>query len=329
MPESLSPKAEPIKVTYSKAAIWRRVLAFVTDLFLLISLTGLTFAVVNTFLPDAPFYAEKIQKRNALQVDSKLYAEPGVDIVSYAKADASPFRNDVERKDYVSARLEEFYTVHQYCPATAKAEYESRKALATSEAGVPLFELVDGKLVEKNLNPAFFLDFYEKELKNYATGFLFQVDEYLETTRFIFLCTVVEIVVAATVFFFLFYLVIPLWVFPKGRKTLGRAVFGIGILNKKALVPTRKNYALRALFEYGVFLYLDFFGFLIPIIVSTTMLFLSEKSQNLPDFVFGHYMVDVRGNEVYRDEGEYFAAKDPHGKSLLEDKDFEILQNHI
>lgn len=328
-PASSNPKKETIKVAYHKAKLHRRVLCFLVDLFFLFLLTGISFAVANSLLPNAPFYSAVLEKRNFLQVDSGLYETSGLDIVAFAKQDGSPYTNDAERKDFVSSRLNDFYTVHKYCPVDAAAKYEQRKATADNGAGVTLFEMKDGKLVERNLNPTFFLNFYEKELKNHAMSYLFQVDEYFATTRFIFLFTSGEILVFGTIFFAVLYLVIPLWVFPKGRKTLGRAIFRIGIVTRHALVPSRGKYALRWLFEYGFLVLLDFFAFLIPLFVSTGMLFLSENQQNLPDYLFGHYQVDITDDDVYSDPSEYANRKGVHDRSLLEDKDFEIKQNHI
>ena len=298
------------------------------DAFFYIFLSVLLFALSNTVMPHVPAYAEVIAKRESIQADSGLYVD-GQDIAAYVASAGSPYTTVATQKDYLSDKLETFYQTQKYCPVSALSEYRSRQALARSSSGLDLFELVDGKLVERPLAPQEFLTFYTGELRNHALAALFQNEGYLKTTQTIYLVAVGQGAFWATANYFFFYLIVPVCLFRNGRQTFGRKIFRLGYVNRHAISPRRGNFMLRSLVEYLFFVPLAAVTFLIPLFISAGMLFLSETSQDLPDYLFGHYMVDVSKDDVYSDPSQYHKGQGLHEKSLLTDKDFQIEQNHI
>ena len=317
-----------IKVEYKKARLFPRLLSFFVDAFFYISLTVLMFGISHSLMPQLPAYAEIVAKREAIQEASGLYVD-GADIATYAVSPLSPYTTTITQKDYLSEKLGEFYDKAVYCPKEARGEYDVRRAEAKNGSGIALFELIDGKLVERNLNPQDFLDFYTKEVRQYSLSYLSLNTEYFHTTQSLFLVAVGEASLWATTNYFFFYLIVPVCIFRKGRQTFGRKIFGLGYLTRKAVSPSRGNFIGRSVVEFFLFVPLGIGAFLIPLIVSATMLFLSENRQDLPDYIFGHYLVDARQDDIYSDPSQYRHGRQLHERSLLEDKDFQIEQNHI
>ncbi|MDY6391546.1 MAG: RDD family protein [Bacilli bacterium] len=321
-------KPQTIKVTYPKAKVYKRVLSFLVDAFFFIFVSAMMFGLIHSAMPSFPPYAEALSRREQIQEKSLLYVD-GVDLVTYVEASGDLYVSTAQRKDFLRDRIEKYYALTEYCPSAAAEEYFTRKSLAKNNAGSLLFSLEDGKLVEGSSSPKEYYDFYVGEYRNYSLSYLSQTGEYIATTQKIFLFSFAEMALIGTANFAFFYVVVPVCLFRKGRQTFGRAIFRIGLLTRKAISPSRGKYLLRGLVAYVLLFVLDFFAFMIPLLVSATMLLLSDKGQSLLDYMFGHYAVDVSDQEAYEDPTEYRDSVDAHGRSLLEDKDFQIEQNHI
>lgn len=322
------PSPSVLKVEYKKAKLHRRFLAFFIDLFLLAFLTGIFFGVCNTFVPNLPFYAEVVATRKQLQEESLLYESSTEEDIATYIANTSALATITEKKEYLSSRLSAFYANAKFVSVAEARSYEERKAKATKD-GVSLFEMKEGELVEKSLSPAYFITFYSEEVTNHALSILSQYPDYFHSSQVIFLTSFFEIIILLTLNFSFLNFVVPVCIFRKGRRTFGRAVFKIGILNKRALSPRKRAYLARAILEFLFLIVLDFFAFLIPLMISVTMLLLSNDSQSLVDYLTGQYMVDMSKDDIYDDPYQFQGRADTHEHSLLEDKDFQIEQNHI
>jgi len=322
-----TPERTVLKVEYSKAKLYRRFFAFFIDVFLLAFLTGITYGLANMGITRIPAYEETISQRTKLQLDSGLYNSDQQTVVDYVST-AEEFTTVELKKDYLARKLQGFYENAAFCTVKDKEGYDDRRINA-KDAGIVFFEVVEGEIRERNINPQYFYDFYVKEVENHALLLLSQNSQYFQTTQVIFLTSFISIVTLLILNYGFLNVIVPVCIFRQGRKTFGRAVFRIGIVDRKALSPTRGKYILRAILEFLFFIVLDFVAFLLPLGVSATMLLLSEHSQNLTDYIFGHYMVDTTVDDVYEDPYHFQEKKNLNKKSLLEDPDFQIEQNHI
>ena len=73
-----------------------------------------------------------------------------------------------------------------------------------------------------------------------------------------------------------------------------------------------------------IFVYLNFFAFLIPSILSISMMFLSKSSSSLVNYVFNDYMVDVTNQKIYYNALELEEAKFTLQKASIENKEFKL-----
>ena len=320
------------QVVYSKAKKYRRFLAFMTDAFILVLSTFLLFGAAHQGVRNLPFHQEQSSIRNEIRLSSGLYVKNGngdiVSIVSYVK-DNTEYPSAITKKNYLSPRIDTFYTMKEFVgDGELLGQYEVRKSKATRD-NVHLFITVDGKIVENSVNPTYLYEFYADEISSYCNGYLLRSSRYVKTTSVIFLTVVVEVLIYVTLMFAIFYVIIPLFAFKRGRKTLGRASFRIGLVANNALNVSTKRFLVRCLFEYVVMLLLNFFAVFIPLVISLFLVLFSKNSQGLVDYVVGIHQVDVTVDDIYLDYGDYLTRQEKREEASIENNDYKIGGKHI
>lgn len=111
------------------------------------------------------------------------------------------------------------------------------------------------------------------------------------------------------------YFIPPLF-FKRGRKTLGKALYHIGLLDSRILSPTVPRFLVRFLiFMFGE-LVLSLFTFGIPYIISFSMMAFSKKRQGFPDYMVKTIEVDTSKANIYMDYVEAATKNQLHGKAI-------------
>lgn len=315
------------EVVYSKPKLWKRMTSAIVDLLLFVTVASFLFLGSNAIAEQTDGYQDALTKRLEIQVSSGLYETDGTDILTHVE-DETDFPTVRDKKEYLCARIDAFYQNDAFCTSSDIVSYESRKSSAVEE-GTMLFVLNDaGELIE---NPSASLDalysFYCDEISLHATALLFSSVEYANLTRYFTMVMGIGILVVATIAYFLIYLLFPLVVFRKGRMTLGRALFHIGMIGVDALTPKAGKFVGRCVFTYFVYLLLSFVSFLIPIVISVGMMFMSKRNQDLADYVFNLYMVDASKRDVYMDFDDYLDHQQARESASIENANFKI-DNH-
>ena len=140
---------------------------------------------------------------------------------------------------------------------------------------------------------------YAKLMKEDAVTYLMKNNTYISNTRtinlsFIFLILLLPIVISVTIFEF----IIPL-IFRKGRKTLGKLLFKLAVVDKRGLSPSFWRFTAR----FAIFLFFEVLlsavSFLIPLFVSIGMFAFSKTNQSFHDYVTLTYVVDTSNSLVY------------------------------
>lgn len=314
------------ELVYSPASFGKRIAAFVLDALLLLFAALTLFTLLNMGVQEMPFSKSNYETRSNIQNESGLYVD-GTLISTYVNEDAANLSSYREKKDFLSDRLEKFYTLDAFFSDTSKHDEYSERRLEYKYEGTNLFIENNGKIEETSGNPQYFYDFYVSEVENYALPCLYSNDEYANTTVVYLLTMIVEFIIAMTLSAIIFLLVLPLTVFRRGRQTLGKKLFKISLLSVKAVNIKTSQYILRFIFIYFVYILLGFFSFLIPELLSLAMLAFSKRRQNLVDYVFNHYQVDSTNKEIYLDIADYYMHMQAKKKAKLENKDLELTNN--
>lgn len=312
------------ELIYKPAPFWKRITAFLLDAVLVIMLAFTFFSLLNMGIQQTDFVKDNANKRLEIQNESGLYVE-GNNIVTYVESNETLFSSYREKKEYLSSKLDSFYTSSRFFDDSSEYNDYQKRKLDYKYNDLFLFEKnSEGVVVEITASPQYFYEFYKEEVNNYALPSLYKIGEYANTTAFSLVVMIVEFSVCLTVSSFIFLLVIPMWVFKRGRATLGMKVLHIGLISVKAVNVKGGSFFLRFLFIYFVYIILGFFAFLVPELISLGMLAFSKRRQDLVDYVLNHYQVDVTDQEIYLDLGDYYLHMQKKKQAKLENNDLEL-----
>lgn len=313
------------ELEYNKAKIYKRFFAAFIDLFCVFLMTFILFSLTNMVLPHIESYSSLVEKRNNLLDESHLYDENYL-VITDVIADEKEFPTFNSKKDYLSEHIEEFYNSSLYFDdlSEIKEEYDKRR-IEYRYNGIKLFDYNENnEIIELNVSPEYLTNFYIEEVNNYCLKYLFNNIDYVETTRIISLVSILNFACWLILMVTLFYLVFPLWIFKRGRLTIGKRIFSIGLIDGNALNITNSKYILRFLFILFIMFILSFFSFLLPIFVSIGMMLISKRQQDLVDYIFNNYVVDIKDSEIYLDYLEYLDKNNIDKKLSIETKDLNL-----
>ena len=312
-----------IEVVYKKAKLSRRMFAYFVDISFLFLTTFILFSIINIPVTHAGWYNEKKNELVQLKNDSGLY-DNGINIVDYV-LDDTQFSSYEDKKSYLSTRIDNFYNNTTYFKdlETIKTEYNARK-LKAKKNGTNLFVMSGDEVVENSVSAEYLYNFYADEVSNYSLGFLFRNSKYFYLTRFSFLVSAIEFVILFTFSFSIYFLVLPLTCFKRGRQTIGMKLSKVGIVDIHALNVSSGKFVGRFIFNYIVFFPLNFVGFLLPSIVSISMMYLNKTNSNLTNYVFNDYAVDVSDKLIYLNSLERAESEFKLQEISLENKDFTL-----
>lgn len=316
---------KPIEVVYTKAKVGRRMLGHIMDIGFFLFAGIILFTLINVIVTNTSFYKDKQKELVVLRNESSLYIDD-IPILEYVENDVK-FPDYESRKIELSKGIESFYHNLTYFNSdfVEYEEYNSRKE-AANDGGIKLFIKNDGIYKENpeyNNNEGWF-NFYKGEIEDHALRYLLNNNRYFFLTRFSFLVSAVEILVSITVSFTVFYLIIPLTVFKRGRQTIGMKLEKIALINIDSFNLSTGKYVGRFFFMLFIMVYLNFFSFLIPSIISVSMMFFSKTSSSLVNYVFNDYMVDVDIDKIYLNALDREISQIKLQSASIENKDFNL-----
>lgn len=147
--------------------------------------------------------------------------------------------------------------------------------------------------------------FYSKAITQDAVAYMMQNDDYMNASRdvtliFVFVELLIPIVLSVTIFEF----IIP--VFDKhGKRTIGKRLFKIGVVDSRGLSPKLGRFTCRFLIFLFVEVILSIPALLIPFVISFSMFAFSKPSQSMHDYFCSTYVVDISQNYICKDEIDY------------------------
>ena len=311
------PETGPIKIEYEHPKFFHRIMANLLDLLIFIGIGILLFiptnaiikstngyknadAIVETHRRDCGIYIYYEKTKTYLTIpsyydnyseDSSGYVkaqktEEAIDkFLIYIKNNASASSYQEVEKDYRDFRLDK--------------SYEGQKYFVLNDAN----EVVSNKESDGGTCKASSDDYYKNIFKPFVmsncAGYLVTLfpDYYdamkLMSNYFFFLEIPVVLTLAAILVYY-----VPGLFFRRGRKTLGKALFKVGLVDAKILSPSLGRFTAR----FGIFfleLVLSLFTFAIPFIISFTLMAFSKGKQGFPDYMLRLTEVDVSKAKIY------------------------------
>lgn len=312
-----------VEIQYKTARFYKRVLANLIDFLAFVLVAVSLFLGVRGIVTSTPGYIANSTRYDEIRTDSGLYVSSDGDIsdvitylrgssmtysvkcdwvegssgvpgitsgipqfIAYLNENISEEAASTVSKDYDEFRLNATVTVNGQEVHCYSGEEGNVTRLSASEGGWTYQQLFDNVLVP-------FVD-------EHAQGYLVTlIPEYLDLVRFetVMLVTV-EIPIAYTLAAALIYLVPPL-IFKRGKMTLGKGMYQIGLADNRLLSCSWKRYLARwSILFFGEFV-LSIFTFGIPFLVSFTLMAFSKNHQGFPDFILGLHEIDCREDKLY------------------------------
>ena len=285
---------KPIEVVYTKAKLGKRLIAHFFDISILAICVAFGVTISNQVVTSTGLYKQKEAAIAQIRNDSGLYVD-NTDIVTYAETHGA---DNVEKKEIVRDHINLFYHNSTYfADETIINQYNERKKARTDIFVINEFD----EPVEKSDAgyAAALYEFYKSEYNNISLGFLLRNTTYFYLVRYQFWSVLIQTISLITLFFTIFYLIFPLFIFKRGRQTIGMKLEKIGLISVRADNIQTGVYIGRFFFMYFIFIPINFVSFGIPSIISISMSYFSKRNCSLPNYVFNDYMVDVSNQQIY------------------------------
>jgi len=339
---------EVVNINYTQPKFWHRVMANFIDFFIFILFFLIFFISTRSIVLTTPIYKGAEQTITEVRLDSGLYVKDVADndnivdviyhINKYCQVYGSEFNGVSEEGGEPTGKNgKAVYAINKfinYCsnPDIVShdrylelVDYYDKMRLETKTSDGINFFIKDGDDIIPNetiaSNPEkrklYFQEVYTPIIEKRCLPFLTSnVTKYREAYRLefnflVFLELPVSYVLAAT----LVYFVPPLF-FKRGRMTLGKALYRIGLIDSRILSPTLPRFTARFLiFLFGE-LVLSVFSFGIPYIISFSMMAFSKDKQGFPDYMLHLYEVDTSKTNIYMDYVEAELKNELHGEAI-------------
>lgn len=199
--------------------------------------------------------------------------------------------------------------------------YNNYKKEATTSDCLLLFKEENNSYIRALTNNDYdntYYNFYLDIIENKATGYLQADSRYVRNLKKEVLQNLVIFYISLLISNFVFYFLFPV-IFYRGRKTLGMKIANVGLVSVDGMNVKLSRFSLRYLFYFVVIITLSLVSFLIPIIVSLTMMLESKTGQSLTDYVFNTYKIDTSSSSIYTSKEEYIFLTDKKEEINFED----------
>ena len=302
-----------MEVTFTKAKFSSRIFAFMVDAFLMI-VTALGLVIGSRYLfGSMDFYQNATNKITEIQMASHLYYkdEKGDTTILCDHYDPQSEEQCAEYNPKLHQALSDFYHDSFFFD---QDDSESGYALYIKQRmDSGLFIYTDDShsdvAPKDDVLASEIYKTYTSLMKHDAVSYIAQNEDYINSARtlnltFIFLILVLPITISV----FIYEFIVPM-LFKRGRKTIGKFLFKLGVVDQKGLSPRFGRFFARFILFYFVEIMLSLVAFLIPFIVSTSMFFFSKNNQSFHDYVSGTYVVNCENATIFMNKEEYIQTK--------------------
>ena len=314
-------QSNKIDIVYFRPPFYQRVLANLLDVLIMVFLFFSLFLGTRTIVNNTSTYKEKNETLIQMRVDSGIYAYDDNNVlrdiisvlnydkgqtakskcvrsakaidqfISYVETVSVPSEIESVKKDYRDYRLSD----------NMKHEGIAMFVLNESNEVVENPSLIDGaQSVSSNIYTIYFDKAYRPYIDEHVQAMLVTaIPGYKEILQFqTNMLLWVDIFTSYLLAGLLTYL-LPLFIFRRGRMTFGKALYGIGLVDKDCLSPKIGRTLARFAIVYIAELVLSLFTFGLPLLISFSMMAFSKNKQGFPDYMLGLQEVDARRTKIY------------------------------
>ena len=328
----VSPKRE---VVYYRPKFHRRVLANLVDILLFAFLFIGLFSLDRYIVTNTSEYKSNMKEFNQIRVDSGIFVdlENGnyEDIITHLNSDS---KNNSEYKmrkareaieqfitysSVVSSETDYKYIVEDYDKFRLNDKLVYKYSKATEWDGMPLFVQSGDEIIENpvlidehnyvpNVYNVYYSKAYAKYVDDHLQGFLStRIPRFYDLTKYLALTLIFADIVPAYLVSGILVYYVPTLFFRRGRRTLGKALYRIGLVDSRVLSPTFARSTARFTIFYFAELVLSVVTFGLPFLISFSMMAFSKGKQGFPDYMLSLTEIDMSRTKIYKsyDEADF------------------------
>ncbi|MCD8195417.1 MAG: RDD family protein [Coprobacillus sp.] len=307
---------ERLEVQYANPKFWHRCVANLIDFLIAVVIFFIVFICARAIVRATPEYKENDAELYDAQISSGLYiddADMGVtNITSYLSTwDYTGYTRMIMAQDAIEVFFE---FIDEKCDEETaemvRGTYDTERLSDTfvDSYGQHYF-VIDEESGEVIINracynvigaQAYFDNFYTYYIDEVLQGYLIvAVPNYYELTKYMSNVLIYAEILPAFCFAGVLTWYVPTWIFKRGWKTFGKAIYHIGVVDKRLLNPPWWKSLVRFLIFFFFELVLSVFTFGIPIIISFTMMAFDRNKQGFPDYMLSLVEVSTADNKIY------------------------------
>lgn len=343
-------KNEIVKIEYTRPKFWHRIIANFIDIFIFVVHLIVFFFIIRNIVQSTPSYQHMTNRMYDMQLESGLYVKSKiddriVDIVYDCDKLTMPYGSEfdglpsdegryVGKNGIVIHAINTFidYAKNNTSEKVYKdlVKYYDDIRLTKTYNDIHFYILQDNQIVPNQTLASdgtklryFYSDIYKPTIEKYCIPcFQANVQEYASILRTDFnLLVFVEFTISYVIAGVLTYYV-PGFIFRRGRKTFGKALYRVGLVDQRILSPTKKRFTVRFLIFFFMELVLSLFTFGLPYIISFSMMAFSKRKQGFPDYILRLQEIDTSKNNIYMNYVEAQLKNGLHGKAI----DFQMIK---
>ena len=297
-----------ISITYKRPKFYRRIFANLIDILLF----ALTFFGLFLGCRGIVISSEQYQSNQTQLIQIKKDSGIFINDKDGSLRDIITVLNQNDSYSSSKKKIEARYGIDKFLSYTdtvcdAETAVEIRKSydefrLEQVVDNKPCFVLVDDQIKETGDadDLHYYKNVYAEYIDKYCQGYLIKsVPHYYDLTKYLSTVLILgEITPSYLLAGIIIYLIPPIF-FRRGKMTIGKALYHIGLLNNKILNPSFKTYFFRFLIFYFGELILSLFTFGLPYIISFSMMVFSKKKQGFPDYMLDLQEVDTSKDKIF------------------------------
>ena len=304
-------KKEVEEIEYYRPTFWKRIFSILFDLlicfFISFSIFNLSKYIANNYtsLKDDALKLDEIRLESSLFVKD---LDRVTDIVTYYN-NSTDISYGAQELD-LSARVDRFFTF--LLDNAGQSAYEEALKYYNDFRLDPnrlyedksYFVLQDGEVVKNTSaqipSKAYVQNIYNPFIDEYGQGLLVtRIPEYTILQKNLSIALIfIEIPISVGLGVTVVYYICPL-ILRRGRCTLGRLLFKIGLVDKNVLNVNWKVFTLRFLIFFFLEVVLSVFTLCIPFFISLSMMAFTKKKQTFHDYLLGIEEVDTTNSKIY------------------------------
>ena len=304
-------KKEVEEIEYYRPTFWKRIFSILFDLlicfFISFSIFNLSKCIANNYtsLKDDALKLDEIRLESSLFVKD---LDRVTDIVTYYN-NSTDISYGAQELD-LSARVDRFFTF--LLDNAGQSAYEEALKYYNDFRLDPnrlyedksYFVLQDGEVVKNTSaqipSKAYVQNIYNPFIDEYGQGLLVtRIPEYTILQKNLSIALIfIEIPISVGLGVTVVYYICPL-ILRRGRCTLGRLLFKIGLVDKNVLNVNWKVFTFRFLIFFFLEVVLSVFTLCIPFFISLSMMAFTKKKQTFHDYLLGIEEVDTTNSKIY------------------------------